>query len=54
MDKLDKMFDLRLRFMKNLENSFPGTHPSIPLDISKKSNQQILQKYQRIKKIYQI
>ena len=40
MDKLDKMFDLRLKFMKTLNKRIPGSSPTV-LDLSKKKDQQI-------------
>ena len=41
-DKLDNMFKLRREFMNSLNLNFSGTYPNIPLDISKKENQQII------------
>lgn len=40
-DKLEQMFDLRVEFMEALNREIPGAHPEIPLDLSKKSDQQV-------------
>ena len=39
--KLKEMFDLRLSFMKAMQETIPGSYPSFPVDISEKSSQQV-------------
>ena len=41
-DKLETMFALRRQFMSHLEAVKPGSYPPGPLDISKKSSQQLV------------
>jgi len=41
IDKLDQMFNLRCSFMSALKSEIPDLYPEIPLDLSKKSHQQI-------------
>ena len=41
-DKLESMFALRRQFMSQLETVKPGSYPPGPLDISKKSSQQLV------------
>jgi len=40
MDKLDAMFDLRERFMEALGEKIPNASPTLPLNLSKKQDQQ--------------
>jgi hypothetical protein len=40
MDKLDSIFELRLRFMEVLGEKIPKSSPTLPLDLSKKEDQQ--------------
>ena len=40
-DKLVEIFRLREKFMDALNNELPGIYPDIPLDLSKKSHQQV-------------
>jgi|TARA_R110001583_G_scaffold48919_10_gene153131 hypothetical protein len=40
MDKLDKMFSLRERYMEKLRSSMPNSYPEWPLDLSNKPDQQ--------------
>lgn len=40
MDKLVKIFELRRDFITALSESIPGSYPTLPADLSKKSNQQ--------------
>lgn len=39
--KLKKMFDLRLSFMKEMQETIPGSYPPFPVDISEKASQQV-------------
>ena len=39
--KLKEMFDLRLSFMKAMQETIPGSYPPFPVDISEKSSQQV-------------
>lgn len=39
-DRLTEIFDRRIRFMNNLREIDPNEHPSWPLDLSSKKNQQ--------------
>ena len=39
--KLDKMFEQRLSFIKLMQEIKPGTYPAFPLDMTKKSSQQV-------------
>ena len=39
--KLEKMFELRLSFMKMMKETIPGSYPTFPVDISKKESQQV-------------
>ena len=39
--KLEKMFDLRLSFMKMMKEVQPDSYPEFPVDISQKSSQQV-------------
>ena len=41
MDRLKIMFEMREDFMMRLKTRMPGSHPSWPLDISVKENQQV-------------
>jgi hypothetical protein len=41
-DKLDELFRLRREFMSHMEAVKPGSYPECPLDISKKSSQQVI------------
>jgi len=41
-DKLDELFRLRREFMAHMERVKPGSYPECPLDISKKSSQQLI------------
>jgi len=40
MDKLDTMFLLRKEFMEKLRNKIPDSYPSLPLDLTTKTDQQ--------------
>jgi len=42
LDKLEKMFQLREKFMVAMQSNKPGIYPEWPVDISKKENQQLL------------
>ena len=39
--KLKEMFDLRLSFMKAMQETIPGSYPPFPVDISEKASQQV-------------
>ena len=39
--KLERMFELRLSFMKMMKTTIPGSYPTFPVDISKKESQQV-------------
>ena len=39
--KLKAMFDLRLSFMKAMQETIPGSYPVFPVDISEKASQQV-------------
>jgi len=39
--KLEKMFELRLSFMKMMKETIPGSYTTFPVDISKKESQQV-------------
>jgi len=42
MDRLDEIFRLRKEFMNKLEETIPGTHPEMPVDVTKKESQILL------------
>jgi hypothetical protein len=39
--KLKEMFDLRLSFMKKMQEQIPESYPEFPVDITKKASQQV-------------
>ena len=39
--KLKTMFEKRLEFINEMKEALPGSYPSFPLDMSKKSSQQV-------------
>ena len=39
--RLEEMFKLRLSFMNMMQKTIPGSYPDFPVDISKKSSQQV-------------
>ena len=39
--KLEEMFEKRLEFINEMKSVMPGSYPSFPLDMSKKSSQQV-------------
>ena len=39
--KLKEMFNLRLSFMKAMQETIPGSYPTFPVDISEKASQQV-------------
>ena len=39
--RLEEMFKLRLSFMEMMKETIPGSYPDFPVDITKKSSQQV-------------